>query len=155
MKALAATSDGLRQVETYSVQSSENWVEDYGSGQLNNGSATIALDPAFAEIVNAGVDFHVFLTPGDDCKGLYVTHKTASGFEVHELGGGAASIPFDYKIVAKRRGLETQRLVDVTARMKTEAEAARFKPLAQPLANRGRVGAGRAGRVKTTGSVKP
>jgi hypothetical protein len=156
MKALATTSDGARQVETYSVQSSENWVEDYGSGQLSNGSATIALDPAFAEIVNVGVDFHVFLTPGDDCKGLYVTHKTASGFEVHELGGGTANISFDYKIVAKRRGLETQRLVDVTARMKTESEAAQFKPLAHPLENRGRVGPGRTAKgLKTIGSVKP
>ncbi len=156
VKALATTSDGLRQVETYSVQSSENWVEDYGSGQLSHGSATIALDPAFAEIVNAGVDFHVFLTPGDDCKGLYVTHKTASGFEVHELGGGTASIPFDYKIVAKRRGLEAQRLVDVTERTKAEPETARFKPLAHPLENRQRVGPGSAAsRLRTLGSVKP
>jgi len=156
MKALVTSQDGVRQVETYTVQSAENWVEDYGSGQLNHGSATIALDPAFADTVNANVEFHVFLTPGDDCKGLYVTHKTAAGFEVHELGGGLASIPFDYKIVAKRRGLEQQRLVDVTARMKSESEAVRFKPLAHRLERSRRAGPGHStSALKIPSAVNP
>jgi hypothetical protein len=133
VKTLVSTNDGARQLETYSVQSSENWVEDYGSGQLQNGSATIQIEPAFAQTVNTGVEFHVFLTPGGDCKGLYVTNKTNGSFEVHELGGGASTIPFDYKIVAKRSGMEAQRLVDVTERMHAESEAARLKPLDHPL----------------------
>jgi len=133
VKSVVSTPNGAKQMETYSVQSAENWIEDYGSGQLNNGSATVIIETAFAETVNTGVEFHVFLTPGGDCKGLYVTNKTASSFEVHELGGGTSSIPFDYKIVAKRRGFETQRLVDVTDRMRVEADAAKKKQLAQPL----------------------
>ena len=136
VKSLVTTPDGQRQVETYAVQSAENWIEDYGAGQLSNGSATITLDPAFVETVNTGIDFHVFLTPGADCQGLYVSHKTASSFEVHELGGGHGAVPFDYKIVAKRRGLEAQRLVDVTARMKLESDAATFKALDHPLTRR-------------------
>jgi hypothetical protein len=130
VKTLVTTRSGARQVETYSVQSAENWLEDYGSGQLNHGSVTVALDPAFAETVNTGVQFHVFLTPGADCKGLYVSNKTANSFEVHELGGGTSSISFDYKIVAKRLGHEIERLVDVTEQMRMETEAARMKPLA-------------------------
>ena len=133
VKAIVPTKDGTRQVETYTVQSAENWVEDYGSGQLTHGAATVIVEPAFAETVNTGVEFHVFLTAGGDCKGLYVTNKTAGSLEVHELGGGASSIPFDYKIVAKRNGMEDQRLVDVTERMRMENPKARFKPLAQPL----------------------
>jgi hypothetical protein len=136
VKTLATTHNGARQVETYSVQSAENWLEDYGSGQLNHGGVTVTLDPVFADTVNTGVDFHVFLTPGGDCKGLYVTNKTANSFEVHELGGGTTSIPFDYKIVAKRRGHESERLVDVTDRMHLEANAAHFKPLAKSLPRR-------------------
>jgi hypothetical protein len=136
VKTLASTQNGARQVETYSVQSAENWLEDYGSGQLSHGAVTVNLDPVFADTVNTGVDFHVFLTPGGDCKGLYVTNKTASSFEVHELGGGTTSIPFDYKIVAKRRGHETERLVDVTDRMQLEANAAHFKRLAKSLPRR-------------------
>ena len=133
VKTLVSTKNGSRQVETYAVQSSENWVEDYGSGQLQNGSATIQIETAFAETVNTGIEFHVFLTPGGDCKGLYVTNKTPGSFEVHELGGGASTIPFDYKIVAKRNGLEAQRLVDVTDRLHSESEVARLKPLDHPL----------------------
>jgi hypothetical protein len=111
------------------VQSAENWLEDYGSGSLENGAARIALEPAFGDTVNTGVEYHVFLTPGGDCKGLYVTNKTAAGFEVHELGGGKASIPFDYKVVARRLGHETERLVDVTAQLKQEYDSAHPKPL--------------------------
>jgi hypothetical protein len=133
VKAVISTKDGSRQLETYSVQSAENWVEDYGSGQLNHGAATIQIDAAFSETVNTGVDFHVFLTPGGDCKGLYVTNKTPGSFEVHELGAGTSSIPFDYKIVARRNGMEDQRLVDVTERMAKEGEAARLKALDHPL----------------------
>lgn len=133
VKSIVPTKNGARQMETYTVQSAENWVEDYGVGQLTHGTATIALEAAFRETVNTGVEYHVFLTPGGDCKGLYVTNKTPGTFEVHELGGGVSTVPFDYKIVAKRNGLESQRLVDVTDRMKLEAENARFKPLPEPL----------------------
>lgn len=133
VKTLVSTKNGARQVETCTVQSAENWVEDYGSGQLNHGSATVMVEPAFSETVNTDIEFHVFSTPGGDCKGLYVTNKTAGSFEVHELGGGTSSISFDYKIVAKRNGMEGQRLVDVTERMRKESENVRFKPLDKPL----------------------
>ena len=36
--------------------------------------------------------------------------KTPTSFEVRELGGGDASIAFDYRIVAKRLGYEDVRL---------------------------------------------
>ena len=150
MKSLVTSRDGVRQMETYTVQSAENWIEDYGSGQLSHGAASIALDPAYMEAANAEVEFHVFLTPGGDCNGLYVDHKTSAGVEVHELGGGTSSIPFDYKIVAKRRGMEEQRLVDVTGEMKRETEAARFKPLEHPLPRTGQVPHSRAATARTT-----
>jgi hypothetical protein len=64
--------------------------------------------------VNAGIEYHVFLTPSQDCKGLYVNQKSAASFEVHELGGGTSSIAFDCRIMAKRVGNENVRLTDVT-----------------------------------------
>ena len=118
---VASIAGGQRQVETYSVQSPQNWSEDLGSGRLLNGATAIPLDPAFAETVNAGVEYHVFLTPAGDCRGLYVTHKTANGFEVRELGGGQSSVAFDYRIVALRRGWENVRMEDVTKRWSTLA----------------------------------
>jgi hypothetical protein len=117
---------GTRKVALYSMQSPENWFEDAGSGQLSNGSARIELDPTFAQTVNAGVEYHVFLTPNGDCKGLYVTQKAASSFEVNELGGGRSNIAFDYRIMAKRVGYENVRLADLTEQLKKQ-EAQRRK----------------------------
>jgi hypothetical protein len=117
LKSLATTSNGARTVETYSMQSPENWMEDFGSGTLQSGISRVSIDTAFAETVSDAADYHVFLTPQGDSKGLYVTNKTATSFEVHESGGGTSTIGFDYRIVAKRRGLEAQRMVDVTEAM--------------------------------------
>jgi hypothetical protein len=126
--------DAGRQTAVYAMQSAENWLEDAGSGQLSNGSARIELDPAFARTVNAGIDYHVFLTPKGDCKGLYVTNETATGFEVRELSGGTSSIAFDYRIMAKRKGYENVRLEDLTERFKQRAIAPheRRAPLRSP-----------------------
>jgi hypothetical protein len=122
VKTLVSTS-GSRQVETYSVQSPENWMEDFGSAELQNGSAVIAIDPAFAETVSSSAGYHVFLTANGDSRGLFVVRKTAASFEVRESGGGSSSIAFDYRIVAKRRGYEAQRLTDVTERFNAEIAA--------------------------------
>ena len=103
-----------RQVSLYAVQSPENWFEDFGSGQLREGSATIALEPTFAETVNTGYEYHVFLTPNGDSEGLYVAAKTATSFEVREHSGGKSTISFDYRIVARRKGYEGVRMEDVT-----------------------------------------
>jgi hypothetical protein len=110
-------NSGTGKVALNSVLSTEHWFEDAGSGQLSNGSARIELDPTFARTVNTGVEYHVFLTPKGDCKGLYVTNETATGFDVHELGGGSSSIAFDYRITAKRLGYENVRLKDLTERI--------------------------------------
>jgi len=118
-----ATTGGSRTVETYAMQSPENWMEDFGSGALHSGVAVVNIDPAFAETVSETADYHVFLTPNGDSKGLYVTQKTASSFEVRESGNGTSSLSFDYRIVAKRRGYESQRLTDVTERFNAERKA--------------------------------
>jgi len=105
-----------KDVSLYAMQSPENWFEDFGSGQLSNGSASITLEAVFARTVNTGVDYRVFVTPNGDCKGLYIANKSASGFEVRELGGGNSNISFDYRIVARRKGFENVRLAEVAAR---------------------------------------
>src|SRR5579863_4165514 len=127
LKSVVATkgSAGAQQVETYAVQSAENWFEDAGSGQLVNGTGRVNLESVFGQTVNTGVEYHVFLTPDGDCKGLYVSAKSAAGFEVRELGGGGSSIAFEYRIMAKRVGYENVRLANVTERYKRQQEQAR------------------------------
>jgi len=100
-------------VSLYAVEASENWFEDFGSSTLKKGSALVKIDPTFAETVNTDKEYHVFLTPNGDCKGLYVTNKKGTSFEVRELNGGKSGISFSYRIVAKRKGYESQRLAKV------------------------------------------
>jgi hypothetical protein len=111
-----------RWLRLHAVESPESWFEDFGSGQLVNGSAVIRLEPNFAETVNVGMDYRVFPVPNDDCKGLYVTQKTASSFVVRELGGGKSNASFDYRIVARQKGRENARLEDRTV-MRNRAAA--------------------------------
>jgi hypothetical protein len=118
--AMASTGGGTRTVETYSVQSPENWMEDFGSGALQKGVAVVKIDSAFADTVTADASYHVFITPNGDSEGLYVINKTATSFEVRESKGGTSSLTFDYRIVGKRRGYEAQRLNDVTERFNIE-----------------------------------
>ncbi len=114
--AVVPVDGGSRQVALYAVEAPENWFEDAGSARLSHGAAVVRLEPTFAQTINGGLEYHVFLTPKGDCKGLYVTNETADGFEVRELGGGTASVAFDYRIMARRKGYESVRLADNTER---------------------------------------
>jgi hypothetical protein len=118
LSVLAPVDSGQRRVALYAVQSPQNWFEDFGSGHLASGTASVSLDRTFAQTVDTASDYHVYLTPEGDCRGLYVSHKTATGFEVHELGGGQSNAPFAYRIVAQRLGFENVRMEDMTEQWK-------------------------------------
>ncbi len=92
--AVVPVDGGTRQVALYAVEAPENWFEDVGSARLSHGSAVVRLEPIFAQTINGGVEYHVFLTPKGDCRGLYVTNETADSFEVRELGGGTSQRRF-------------------------------------------------------------
>jgi hypothetical protein len=115
--SIASVDAGQRHVALYGVESPQHWFEDFGSGRLVRGAATIGLEPTFAQTVNTGSEYHVFLTPRGECRGLYISNTSATGFEVHELGGGRSNVVFDYRIVALRRGFENVRLEDMTERL--------------------------------------
>jgi hypothetical protein len=129
--AVVPVDGGSKKVALYAVEAPENWFEDAGSGQLSNGSAVIHLENMFGQSVNTSIDYHVFLTPNGDCKGLYVSQKSPTSFEVHELGGGTSSVAFDYRIMAKRRGFESIRMAD-----KTKQFAAANRPTKRPAGTR-------------------
>ena len=107
--ATAAEARDGSQVTLYSLDTAEPLVEDVGEGTLVGGHADVKLDPGFAAVADGGA-YQVFLTPEADCKGLYVTAKTAGGFAVRELQGGTSSLPFCYRVVGKRRGVAAKRL---------------------------------------------
>ena len=123
--AVVPVDNGSRKVALYAIESPQNWFEDFGSGQLSNGSTTVRLESTFAQTVNTGVNYHIYLTPNGDCKGLYVSQKTPTAFEVHEMGKGASNVAFDYRIVAERKGYENVRLADRTKYFTNQTLAAK------------------------------
>jgi hypothetical protein len=134
--SMPAKASSGRELETPAMFTTENWLEDFGTGQLQDGKATVELEANFAELVNTGAAYHVFLTPKGDSEGLYVTNQTATSFEVREARGGHANIAFDYRIVAKRRGAESARLRDVTEEQARIRNMAAEKGKGRPAGNR-------------------
>ena len=112
--AIVPIDGGQRKVALYAIESPKNWFEDFGSAHLSNGAAVVTIDPEYAQTVNTELEYHVFLTPNGDCKGLYIRQRTPASFEVRELGGGTANIEFSYRIVALRKNYENIRLADHT-----------------------------------------
>jgi len=112
--AVVPIDGGARTVAMSAIESPVNWFEDAGSAQLANGAAIVNLDRDFIQTVNTEMDYKVFPVPNGDCKGLYVTNKTAVSFEVRELGGGTSNVAFDYRIMAVRRNYESVRFADHT-----------------------------------------
>jgi hypothetical protein len=108
---------GARKVALSAIESPKNWFEDFGSAELVHGSAVVSLDADFIQTVNTTREYQVFLTPYGDCKGLYVSSRTPGSFEVHELGGGSASLSFGYRITALRLKYEDVRFADQTRHM--------------------------------------
>jgi hypothetical protein len=106
------TQGGLKRL--YSVESPESWFEDFGSGQLSQGQATVTIEPGFAEVVKTD-SYHVFLTAYADSQGLYVSERRSSGFTVKEQNGGKSGASFSYRIVAKRADIAGVRLESVVA----------------------------------------
>jgi hypothetical protein len=97
----------------YVLESPEIWFEDFGSSKLSNGAARVDLDPVFLETVtiNEQHPMKVFITLTSDCNGVFV-EKGRDHFVVRELAGGKSNASFDWRMVAKRRGLEDARLDD-------------------------------------------
>lgn len=89
----------------FAPEAPEVLLEDYGTGQLVNGSATIRIDPIFANNidVNNTRPLKVFIQLEGDCNGVYVTNKSANGFTVIELQNGNSTVPFSWHIVGNRK----------------------------------------------------
>lgn len=99
-----------RVVQRYTPQEAVPTIEDVGEAQISGGSAYVRIDSAFANVMDRNATYLVFVTPQGLTRGLYVTNKTAQGFQVKEEPGGSASVAFDYRIVAKPLGQIAPRL---------------------------------------------
>jgi len=144
-----------REVALYAVESPENWFEDFGSGEMNNGVAWVPLEGSFAEATNATVTYHVFLTANGDSNGLYVSRKTPTGFEVREHGGAASNVAFDYRIVVRRRGYESIRMAEVHRDIKTTELSREHLAGLASTGNLKKIGAVKVPLIAPAPSIRP
>ena len=109
--ATVKTNSGTR-VKLFTEEAAELFFNDYGDGKLTTGVAHIELDPLFLQTVTVDVPhpMKVFVQLEDDCKGVYVAHKTTTGFDVMELQGGTSNARFTYRVMCKRKYYEDERL---------------------------------------------
>ncbi len=103
-------------VVSYAPREAGPTMEDVGNGQLVRGHAYIRLDPAFANVIDRNVDYHVLVTPEGDSNGLYVTQRSAQAFSVRENRDGRSTLGFSYRIVATPFGGGLPRLQTIAAR---------------------------------------
>lgn len=98
-----------RHVVTYASESASATIEDVGTARMSDGVANVRIDPAFGSVM-AHQWYYVFLTPLGDTRGLYVSSKTLTGFQVRETERGHDSLEFDYRIVANPVDSRNERL---------------------------------------------
>lgn len=100
-----------RSVGAFAMESTRSGIEDTGTARMTNGMATVRFDPAFAQFIDAGSGYQVFVTPDGQTHGwLFVAEKYQGGFVVREAMGGRSSVAFDYRVVAKPLGAPNERL---------------------------------------------
>ncbi len=108
---LSRTPDGPRAL--YAVMGASNWVQDIGEGRLEDGGAEISLDPVFLQV--ADIDdrskLKVFVTfTGPRAPSSHVVHKRKDGFRIVTPNAQLQDIPFDWMVLAPRRGVTGKRL---------------------------------------------
>ena len=106
----AVTRNPGTDLTTYSAQHTVATVEDFGTAQLVNGTATVPLAADFRQTINQGAPYMVFLTPDGDNHGLYIASRSPAGFTVRENQSGRSTLAFDYRIVAQPYGTPHARL---------------------------------------------
>ncbi len=95
----------------HAEESTGAWFSDYGTAQLIDGRAIVALEEIYRKTVtiNAEHPAQVFIQLNGETNGVYVV-KHDTYFEVIENRSGRSNVSFDWRVVAKRKGFENTRL---------------------------------------------
>ena len=109
--ATVKLNDGSK-VKLFAEEATEVLFSDYGEGRLVNGRVHIDLDAEFQQTVTVSAQhpLKVFVQLEDDCNGVFITNKSATGFDVVELQQGNSNARFSYRVVCKRKYYEHERL---------------------------------------------
>jgi hypothetical protein len=131
VKSTMVKDDQNRNRIMYCTEAPEVLFQDYGAAQLVNGRVHVTIDPLLARNIYVSTDkpLKVFIQLEGDCKGVYVTNKTTSGFDVIELQHGTSNTPFTYQLIANRADVKDQngRVVSSFARIRFPVGPDRMK----------------------------
>jgi hypothetical protein len=118
---------GRGRVTLIAPESPEAWVQDFGSGEMVGGVASVDLDPTFLECVTISEEIPMrvlitFTSPPPD--GHYVA-KRSDGFDVLATSGDATDATFDYFVSARWRGWERIRFAPDSGPLEQRTEELR------------------------------
>jgi hypothetical protein len=82
-----------------------------GTANLINGEARVPLGETFKWVTNPDIGLTAYVTPQEDCLGLYVESVSTTELVVRELNGGASNVPFDFVVFGLRIGFEETSIV--------------------------------------------
>ncbi len=108
--------------QLYCVESPESWFEDFGTAELRDGCAEVAIDAGFSAVAETE-HYHVFLAAHDRDHHLYVAKRTPKGFTVAADSALAAlkgrartelTGTFSWRVVARRKDIPGRRLAVVS-----------------------------------------
>ena len=111
-------------------ESPEVLFQDFGRGQLVYGKTHITIDPIFSKniTVDANHPLNVLIQLRGDCKGVYVTNETATGFDVIELNSGTSNAEFTWFASGNRKN-------EIIGGNESDYENMRFKKMDNPMFN--------------------
>jgi hypothetical protein len=132
LEARHRTSSG-RHVEAFAAQTTTQTIEDFGNARMLDGAANVMIPSDFASVIEHSSDYYVFLTPLGETRGLYVSLKTSSGFQVRENERGRTNVAFDYRIVARPIDASADRLPPAPRFRRPHIAAALPRPQLPPV----------------------
>ncbi|SFD90866.1 Outer membrane protein OmpA [Chitinophaga sp. CF118] len=103
-KATIVKDDNGNRRLLYCTEAPEVLFQDFGEGQLKNGITHIDLERLLTRSIRVDEKhpLKVFIQLEGECNGVFVTNKSAKGFDVKELQGGKSDVSFTWQIVASR-----------------------------------------------------
>jgi outer membrane protein OmpA-like peptidoglycan-associated protein len=103
-KSTIITDEQNKKRLLYCPEAPEILFQDYGTGELKDGAAHIDLEGLMTKSIRVDEKhpMKVFIQLEGDCNGVFVTNKSAKGFDVKELQHGNSSVPFSWQIIASR-----------------------------------------------------
>lgn len=93
-------------IRYFAPESGEVATYTRGTARLQAGEARVQLEETFRWVTNPDVGLTAYVTPREECAGLYVVSVNAEELVVRELGGGTSDAVFDYFVYGLRIGFE-------------------------------------------------